>query len=234
MSAVSPPVLMMPTPASRRVCSTCSVPAISALSTSPGMTFLFRPIVEESRMLSTQPMHRRSSMFMMTESCAIPRHTLRSPVSFQYIYARLLLVPAPSACMHVHHSGSPAMSGTTLQKARGKRPLSTLAIAVCTSSLAALTPRAMYRSSGAEGGGGTGAVSAMIGEWSGTTCRSPHTPTGGRVVKQSERGSPGRVKQRIGLDGPFRAAATPKKAKLALYRKLIGSLKKGGHLLQRY
>mmetsp|Transcript_12960 Transcript_12960/g.33219 ORF Transcript_12960/g.33219 Transcript_12960/m.33219 type:complete len:203 (+) Transcript_12960:410-1018(+) len=146
ISAVSPPVLMMPTPESRIVCSTSSVPEISALSTSPGITVLFRPIVDESRMLSTQPIHRRSSVFIMTESCAIPRHTLRSPVSFQYMYARLLLVPAPSACMHVHHSGSPAISGTTLQKARGKRPLSTLAIAACTSSLAALTPRAMYRS----------------------------------------------------------------------------------------
>ena len=124
-SAVSPPVLMMPTPESRIVCNTSSVPLMSALSTSPGMRLLFLPMVDESRMFSVQPMHSRSSVFMMTESCAMPRHTLRSPVSFQYMYARLLLVPAPSACMHVHHSGSPAMSGTTLQKAFGKRPLST-------------------------------------------------------------------------------------------------------------
>ena len=147
-SAVSPPVLMMPTPESRSVCSTSSVPPMSAASTSAGIFDLLRPMVEESRMSSTHPMQSRSSVFIITESCAMPRHTLRSPVSFQYMYARLLFVPAPSACMHVHHSGSPAMSGTTLQNAFGYSPLSTLAIAACTSSLAADTPRAMYRSLG--------------------------------------------------------------------------------------
>mmetsp|Transcript_1915 Transcript_1915/g.4337 ORF Transcript_1915/g.4337 Transcript_1915/m.4337 type:complete len:358 (-) Transcript_1915:34-1107(-) len=143
-SAVSPPVLMIPTPYSRMVASTSSVPLISAFSTSPGMSALLRPMVEDSRMLSTQPMHSRSSVFMITASCAMPRHTLRSPVSFQYMYARDDLVPAPSACMHAQYSGSPvSTSGTTLQNALGKSPLSTLAIAACTSSLSAETPRAM-------------------------------------------------------------------------------------------
>ena len=61
-------------------------------------------MVEERRMFSTQPMQRRSSVFMMTASWAMPRHTLRSPVSFQYMYAREDLVPAPSACMQVQYA----------------------------------------------------------------------------------------------------------------------------------
>ena len=119
-----------------------------------------RPMVEERRMLSTQPMQRRSSVFMMTASCAIPRQTERSPVSFQYMYASEDLVPAPSACMHVQYSSSPVRrSGTTLQKALGKRPLSTLAMAAWTSSLDAETPRAMYRSFAA-GASSAGAAEA--------------------------------------------------------------------------
>ena len=107
---------------------------------------MLRPIVDDSRMLSTHPMHRRSSVFMMTASCAIPLHTLRSPVSFQYMYASEDFVPAPSACMHAQYSSSPVRrSGTTLQNAFGKSPLSTFAIAAWTSSLSAETPRAMYR-----------------------------------------------------------------------------------------
>jgi len=52
------------------------------------------------------------------------------PVSLQYMYARLDLVPAPSACMQVQYSGSPPrVSGTTLQNAWGNSPLSTLAMA---------------------------------------------------------------------------------------------------------
>ena len=84
-SAVSPPVLMMPTPDSRSVRSTSSVPPMRAFSTSPGIFALLRPMVDESRMSSTQPMQSRSSVFITTESCAMPRHTLRSPVSFQYM-----------------------------------------------------------------------------------------------------------------------------------------------------
>ena len=49
------------------------------------------PIVEESKMSSTQPMHSRSSVFITTESCAMPRHTLRSPVSFQYLLRPAIL-----------------------------------------------------------------------------------------------------------------------------------------------
>lgn len=41
---------------------------------------------------STAPTQRRSSMFMMMASWAMPRHTDRSPVSRQYMYARELLV----------------------------------------------------------------------------------------------------------------------------------------------
>ena len=143
-SAVSPPVEMIPTPLSLMVARTSSVPEMSALSTSPGMRDLLRPMVEERRMFSTQPMQRRSSVFMMTASWAMPRHTLRSPVSFQYMYAREDLVPAPSACMQVQYASSPVRrSGTTLQKALGKSPLSTSAMAAWTSSLSAETPRAM-------------------------------------------------------------------------------------------
>ena len=158
-SAVSPPVLMMPTPFARIVDSTSSVPPMSAFSTSPGMSDLFRPMVDESKMLSTHPMHSKSSVFMMTASCAMPRHTDRSPVSFQYMYAREDFVPAPSACMHVQKSSSPvSRSGTTLQNALGNKPLSTSAMAAWTSSLDADTPRAMYRSFAASPAGASAAA----------------------------------------------------------------------------
>eukprot|EP00976_Prorocentrum_cordatum_P083967 1185455-Prorocentrum_minimum.AAC.1 len=73
-----------------------------APSTSPGMRFLLRPMVEEMSTLSTAPTQSRSSVFMMIASCAMPLHTETSPVSFQYMYARDDLVPAPS----VHHWNS--------------------------------------------------------------------------------------------------------------------------------
>ena len=114
----------------RRRLRNSSVPSITALITSPGMRFLLRPMVEERRMLSVAPTQRRSSRFMTTASWAIPFQTEMSPVSFQYTYASDDFVPAPSACMILQYSGSPpSMSGTILQKAPGKRPLSTLLIA---------------------------------------------------------------------------------------------------------
>ena len=96
-------------------------------------------------MLSTAPTQSRSSVFMIRASCAMPFHTPRSPVSFQYIYANDDFVPAPSACMMLQYSGSPPkMSGMILQKAWGNRPLSMFFMALCTSSFAAETPRIMY------------------------------------------------------------------------------------------
>ncbi len=63
-------------------------------------------MVDESRMPSVAPTHRRSSMFIIMASWAMPFHTLRSPVRRQYIYASALFVPAPSACMMLHIPGS--------------------------------------------------------------------------------------------------------------------------------
>ena len=63
------------------------------------------------------------------------------------MYARELLVPAPSACITIQYSLFPVKkSGTILQKAFGKRPLSRSLIALCTSSLEAETPRCIYLS----------------------------------------------------------------------------------------
>jgi|LauGreDrversion2_3_1035106.scaffolds.fasta_scaffold47320_1 hypothetical protein len=42
-------------------------------------------------------------------TCAIPRHTETSPVSFQYMYANDDLVPAPSACMMLQYSAAAGM-----------------------------------------------------------------------------------------------------------------------------
>mmetsp|Transcript_1133 Transcript_1133/g.3216 ORF Transcript_1133/g.3216 Transcript_1133/m.3216 type:complete len:228 (-) Transcript_1133:257-940(-) len=146
-SAVSPPVDTMLTPFARSDARHCSVPAMSSESTSPEIRFLLRPMVEDRRMLSVAPTHARSSTFMITASCAIPRQTERSPVVFQYRYASEDLVPAPSACITMQYSGSPLKwSGTILQNARGKRPLLSCAIAECTSSFPDDTPLCMYRS----------------------------------------------------------------------------------------
>ena len=56
-----------------------------AAMTSPGISRLFRPMVDERMMSSVAPIHSRSSVFITTASCAIPFHTLRSPVSRQYM-----------------------------------------------------------------------------------------------------------------------------------------------------
>ena len=84
-SAVSPPVGQIPIPISRISASRSSVPLMMAEMTSPGMSILLRPMVEETRMLSTAPTQSRSSVFMTMASWAMPFQTLRSPVSFQYI-----------------------------------------------------------------------------------------------------------------------------------------------------
>ena len=117
-SAVSPPVGYIPMPISRNSASNSSVPLIIADMTSPGTSILLRPIVLETRMLSTAPTQSKSSVFMTMASWAIPFHTERSPVSFQYIYANEDFVPAPSACMMLQYAGSPPkISGMILQKA---------------------------------------------------------------------------------------------------------------------
>jgi len=56
---------------------------IMAEITSPGIRFLFRPMVDESRILSVAPTQIKSSIFIISASCAIPFHTVRSPVSRQ-------------------------------------------------------------------------------------------------------------------------------------------------------
>ena len=130
-SAVSPPVAYTPTPISRSSASSSSVPLMIAEITSPGTNSLLRPIVEETKILSTAPTQSRSSIFMIRASWAIPFHTERSPVSFQYIYAKDDLVPAPSACIILQYSGSPPkISGMILQNAFGKIPLSMFFIAL--------------------------------------------------------------------------------------------------------
>ena len=98
-SAVSPPVEWMFIPKVFNSAISSSVPLIMAEITSCGMRFLLRPMVEESIMWPTAPTHIRSSIFIISASWAIPFHTLRSPVAFQYIYAKADLVPAPSACI---------------------------------------------------------------------------------------------------------------------------------------
>ena len=60
------------------------LPLITASNTSPGMSLLFRSIVEENARLSNMPTQRRSSRFITIASRAIPFHTETSPVSFQY------------------------------------------------------------------------------------------------------------------------------------------------------
>ena len=144
-SAVSPPVDMIFTPTSRSSSSNSSVPLIIAEITSPGIRSLLRPIVDDKRMLFVAPTQRRSSIFIINASCAIPFHTLISPVSFQYRYAREDFVPAPSACIILQYSGSPpSISGIILQNALGYSPLSTFLIALCTSSFEADTPLKSY------------------------------------------------------------------------------------------
>ena len=54
-------------------------------TTSRGRTIRFLwDDVEENKKLSYTPTQSKSSIFMAIASCAIPFHTLRSPVSFQY------------------------------------------------------------------------------------------------------------------------------------------------------
>mmetsp|Transcript_6947 Transcript_6947/g.19748 ORF Transcript_6947/g.19748 Transcript_6947/m.19748 type:complete len:227 (-) Transcript_6947:111-791(-) len=141
-SAVSPPVDTMCTPKLRISFNTSSVPLIRAVTTSPGITRLFLPIVLDNIILSTTPTHNRSSVFITIASCATPFHTETSPVRFQYMYAREALVPAPSACMTMQCSGLPVRSsGTTLQNAFGYNPALMSLMALCTSSFPAETPR---------------------------------------------------------------------------------------------
>ena len=84
-SAVSPPVLCILTPHFLSSSNKSSVPSIIAEITSPGIWFLFLPMVEESKIFSVTPTQSKSSIFMIKASWAIPLQTERSPVSFQYI-----------------------------------------------------------------------------------------------------------------------------------------------------
>ena len=73
----------MPTPSSLICFKNSSVPPIISEITSPGISCLFLPIVEESSMLSVIPTQSKSSIFITIESIAMPFQTLISPVSFQ-------------------------------------------------------------------------------------------------------------------------------------------------------
>ena len=82
-------------------------------------------------------------MFMTMLSCAMPRNTDASPVSFHQRYASRALVPEPSECVTTHLAGSPVRpSDTILQKACGKSPGSRRSTAAWTSLFEAETPRA--------------------------------------------------------------------------------------------
>jgi len=83
-SAVSPPVENIETPISLNSANNSSVPLIIAAITSPGIKFLFLPIVDDNKILSDAPTQSRSSRFITIASCAIPFQTDKSPVSFQY------------------------------------------------------------------------------------------------------------------------------------------------------
>src|SRR5690606_38990910 len=98
-SAVSPPVECMVTPKDFNSEIKASVPFMIAEITSPGIRFLFLPMVEDNMILSVAPTHNKSSIFIINASCAMPFQTDKSPVSFQYIYAKEDFVPAPSACI---------------------------------------------------------------------------------------------------------------------------------------
>ena len=83
-SAVSPPDDLTLIPCEFNFEITYSFPSIMVLITSPGMSFLFLPIVDETIILSIAPTQIRSSIFIINESCEIPFQTSKSPVSFQY------------------------------------------------------------------------------------------------------------------------------------------------------
>jgi hypothetical protein len=61
--------------------------------TSLGMRPLLRPMVLDRRMFSVTPAQSKSSRFMTSASWAMPFQTLKSPVFFQYMYAKDDLVP---------------------------------------------------------------------------------------------------------------------------------------------
>ena len=108
-SAVSPPERCILIFSFFNFSTNSFVPLIIDEITLPSTRFLFLPIVDEIIKLSTAPTQIKSSKFITKESCAIPFQTERSPVSFQYMYARELLVPAPSACITIQCSSDPEM-----------------------------------------------------------------------------------------------------------------------------
>ena len=83
-SAVSPPEDLILIPKEFNLEITNSFPSIIVFITSPGINFLFLPIVEETIILSIPPTQIKSSIFIISESCDIPFQTSKSPVSFQY------------------------------------------------------------------------------------------------------------------------------------------------------
>ena len=56
-----------------------------SLITSPGIKCLLRPMVLETKMGPVHPTQSKSSTFMINASWAMPLHTPKSPVSFQYM-----------------------------------------------------------------------------------------------------------------------------------------------------
>src|SRR5690625_6409118 len=91
-------------------------------------------MVDETTILSSAPTQAISSIFITRASCAIPLQTEASPVSLYHRYARLVLVPAVSACLLLQYGSSPSIkSGKILQNAFGYNPLSRFSLALCSS-----------------------------------------------------------------------------------------------------
>ena len=67
-SAVSPPEDFILIPKEFNFEITSSLPSIIAFNTSPVISFLFLPIVEETIILSTAPTQIKSSIFIINES----------------------------------------------------------------------------------------------------------------------------------------------------------------------
>ena len=67
-SAVSPPEDTTFIPYVFRLLITSSFPSIICLIISPGINFLFLPIVEETTIFSVAPTHIKSSIFIINES----------------------------------------------------------------------------------------------------------------------------------------------------------------------
>ena len=83
-SAVSPPAEYILILCSFNIVITSLLPLMISEIISPGIKCLFLPIIDDITILLVAPTHIKSSIFIISASCAIPFQTLISPVSFQY------------------------------------------------------------------------------------------------------------------------------------------------------